>query len=205
MTHSSLTEELEYWNLYLKQHPHDVNGHIRRGMTWFKLAQIAESIDDFDRAEQLQPDVVPYLWQRGLSYYYVDRFAEGAQQFEVDLQVNGHDVEETVWRCLCMARSENFAIAQQGLLPVKTDPRPVMRYIYDLFAGTCSPEVTLAMGNQGGDRGNFYAHLYVGLWYEAKEQADRAQHHIVTAAQRYPLEDYMWHVARVHQQIRGWS
>jgi hypothetical protein len=34
-------------------------------MVKFKLGQIAE----FDTAEKLEPRIIPYLWQRGLSYY----------------------------------------------------------------------------------------------------------------------------------------
>lgn len=32
-----------------------------------------------------------YMWQRGLSLYYLGRFAEGAEQFRIDVAVNPND------------------------------------------------------------------------------------------------------------------
>ena len=37
------------------------------------------------------------LWQRGLSLYYVQRYAEGAKQFRDDVAVNPNDTEESIW------------------------------------------------------------------------------------------------------------
>lgn len=205
MTNLSLTEELNYWTQAIRAKPTDPNVYVRRGMAHFKLANIAESIQDFDKAEQLDPRIQPYLWQRGLSYYYAQRFEEGARQFEIDLTVNAQDVEETVWRFLCIAQSKGILEARKTLLPVRNDPRPIMRWIYDLFGGKTSPEVVLSMGEKEGIRGKFYAHLYVGLFHEASNHSELAKTHIVKAATDYPLEDYMWHLARVHQQLRGWT
>ncbi|MDD1417526.1 hypothetical protein MEN41_23965, partial [Dolichospermum sp. ST_con] len=83
------------------------------------LVKITDSIQDFDHAEKLDFQITPYLWQRGLSYYYAERFAEGAKQFEIDLTVNAQDVEETVWRYLCIAKLSGVAEARNCLLPVK--------------------------------------------------------------------------------------
>jgi hypothetical protein len=33
------------------------------------------------------------MWQRGLSLYYVERFADGAKQFRDDVAVNPNDTE----------------------------------------------------------------------------------------------------------------
>lgn len=204
MANLSLDEELEYWTRSIRSNPRDPNSYVRRGMAHFKLAHISESIQDFDMAERLDPRIQPYLWQRGLSYYYAQRFTEGAQQFEVDLQVNAQDVEETVWRYLCIAQAQGIAEARRTLLPVKNDPRPIMRWIYDLFRDRASPTVVLEMGVKEGIRGQFYSNLYVGLYYEATNDPELAKTHIVQAAIEYPLEDYMWHLARVHQQLRQW-
>jgi hypothetical protein len=38
-------------------------------------------VQDFDRALALQPQLRPYLWQRGLSLYYLGEFQEAATQF----------------------------------------------------------------------------------------------------------------------------
>jgi tetratricopeptide (TPR) repeat protein len=66
-------------------------------MEVFRQGKINESIDFFDQAATNRPSIMPYMWQRGLSYYYADRFQEAAQQFQTDVKVNPLDVEEIVW------------------------------------------------------------------------------------------------------------
>ena len=59
-----------------------------------------ESVADFDTALAASPSMRPYLWQRGLSLYYLGRFKEAAQQFRDDVAVNPADTEEVgcrVW------------------------------------------------------------------------------------------------------------
>lgn len=206
---NSHLQTLQHWDQALKADPHNPQIYVRRGMTHFKLGQIAASIQDFDRAEQLDPQLTPYLWQRGLSYYYADRFAEGVQQFETDLTVNGQDVEETVWRYLCMAQLQDAVTARKGLLPVRNDPRPIMRSVYDLFAGTLTPAELVEIGLQTGSQGKFYGSLYAGLYYEANRDAEQAKLWIEQAVQvfqtQYRTEDYMGYLAIVHQQIRRWG
>ncbi|MBK1987134.1 hypothetical protein A0J48_006210 [Sphaerospermopsis aphanizomenoides BCCUSP55] len=199
---NSLETQLQQWNYTISKQPANPNAYIRRGMVYFKLAKIAESIQDFDTAEKLDARLTPYLWQRGLSYYYAERFAEGAKQFEIDLTVNAQDVEETVWRYLCMARLEGATEARNSLLPVKNDPRRIMRCVYDLFAGNCTTDDVLNVGKSEGLKGNFYSHLYLGLYYEAENNLELAEEYIVKAADKYKIEDYMWYLAVVNKQLR---
>lgn len=201
----SLRTELLKWNDAIRFQPKNSKAYVRRGMVYFKLAEIDLSIEDFDRAEKLSPELTPYLWQRGLSYYYAERFQEGAKQFEMDLQVNIEDVEETAWRYLCIARLKGVQQAQNTLLPVKNDPRAVMRNVYKLYAGNCSIEDVLSAGYKEGKLGKFYGHLYAGLYCEARENKERAREYIVKAALEYQINDYMWHLACVHGQLRGWT
>jgi lipoprotein NlpI len=113
MTHVALLESaLQRLTRHLEAEPHQPQVYIQRGMTYFKLGHIAEAIADFDCAEHLNPALTPYLWQRGLAYYYAGRFADGARQFEVDLTVNKHDVEETVWCYLCQAQLQGTQAAR---------------------------------------------------------------------------------------------
>ncbi len=200
----SLENRLNHWNDTIRKNPTNIKAHIQRGMVYFQLAKINESIADFDKAEELEPEIKPYLWQRGLSYYYAERFIEGAQQFEIDLTVNSQDVEETVWRYLCIARYSGIEAAHNTLLPVKNDPRPVMRYVYDLYAGNCTIEEVLYSSESESKRGNFYSHLYLGLYYEAQNDTENASKYIVKAADKYQIDDYMWHLAQVHKTIRNW-
>ena len=179
--------------------------YIKRGMALFQLGDIAASIDDFDRAERLNPALTPYLWQRGIAYYYAERFEDGAKQFETDLTVNGHDVEETVWRYLCQAQLQGAGAARHALLPVRDDSRPVMSWVYQLFVGTCQPEAVIARYGDAGRRERFYSALYVGLYFEAERDPQHARHYISQAADMQVTEDYMGWVAIVHQRLHGWA
>ena len=205
MFFNSLENQLQHWQNTINIQPNNVNAYVHRGMVYFKLGKIAESIQDFDHAEKLDFQITPYLWQRGLSYYYAERFAEGAKQFEIDLTVNAQDVEETVWRYLCIARLSGVTEARNSLLPVKNDPRKIMKSIYDLFAGSCTIDDVLNVGKLGGLKGKFYSHLYLGLYYEAENNLELAQEYIVKAADEYKIDDYMWYLAVVHKQLREWE
>ncbi|WP_371417469.1 hypothetical protein [Anabaena sp. UHCC 0187] len=202
---NSLENQLQQWNNTISNQPNNPHAYIRRGMIYFKLAKIEDSIQDFDTAERLDVNITPYLWQRGLSYYYAERFSEGAKQFAVDLTVNAQDVEETVWRYLCMARFSGVTEARNSLLPVKNDPRKIMLSIYDLFAGNCTKDDVLNVGKLAGLKGKFYSHLYLGLYYEAENNLELAREYIVKAADEYKIDDYMWYLAVVHKNLRGWK
>jgi lipoprotein NlpI len=201
---SSLETALQRLHQRLEAEPHNPHAYIQRGMTYFKMGCIAAAIADFDRAEQLNPALTSYLWQRGLAYYYAERFAEGARQFEADLTVNGQDVEETVWRYLCQARLHGAQAAREALLSVRDDPRPVMGWVYRLFAGECDAETVLAHHQDLGRRDRFYCQLYVGLYFEAEQAEARSRPLITQAAEMQLLDDYMGWLAIVHRQLRGW-
>ena len=206
MNHVALLEsELQRLTRHLDTDPRHPQVYIQRGMTHFKLGHIAEAIADFDRAEHLNSALTPYLWQRGLAYYYAERFTDGAKQFEVDLTVNKHDVEETVWRYLCQAQLEGTQVARASLLPVRNEARPVMAWVYKLFAGECEAEMVLAQYRDVGRREQLYSHLYVGLYYEAEQDELRARQYITQAAAMQIVDDYMGWVAMVHQHLRGWG
>lgn len=197
---NQLKTELLRYNDVIRLTPNDSIAYVKRGMIYFKLAQIDESIQDFDRAATLDPLLTPYLWQRGLSYYYAGRYEEGAEQFTVDLTVNPHDAEETIWCYLCMACWQGVSAARDALLVVEKEPRLIVRAIYELYAGRATVEEVLKSGST--DRDRFYSHLYVGLYYEAAGEKKRSRNHIAQAVASFKLTDYMWHVARVHQQLR---
>jgi tetratricopeptide (TPR) repeat protein len=202
---STVASDVQRLTRALEVDPHNPQLYLRRGMASFQLGDIAASISDFDEAERLNPALTPYLWQRGIAYYYAERFDDGAKQFETDLSVNGHDVEETVWRYLCQAQVQGAEAARLALLPVRDDSRPVMSWVYQLFAGTCVPEHMIAQYSDAGRHERFYSMLYVGLYFEAQGDPQRARHYISRAVEMQVTEDYMGWVAIVHQRLRGWA
>lgn len=178
--------------------------YIKRGMSRLKALQLDAALEDFNRAEQLDPKLAPYLWQRGIVYYLMEKWVEGARQFQLDLTVNPNDLEESIWHFLCIARLEKPSRAREKRLSVSGDPRRIMRQIDAFYAGECSDVMVLAVGEVGGQRGQFYSHLYLGLYEEAIAASERSRYYITKAVSDYAIADYMWYVARAIALLRGW-
>lgn len=178
-----------------------------RGEANFQAGSIDSSIADFDRAIQLQPNIAPHHWQRGISLYYAGRFADGYKQFESHQTVNPSDVENGVWHFLCRTRANGIEDARAHMLPISGDPRVPMAEIWLLFQGKGTVEQVFAAAERGSGSTLqdqlFYAHLYVGLYYEALDQGARASEHIRQAAEAPGATHYMGDVARVHAKMLG--
>ncbi len=190
-------------NAVIKLEPKAAELFEQRGSAHFMAGHIAESIADFDKQIALRPDEEISHWKRGISYYYAGRYAEGRKQFEGYQTFDDNDVENAVWRYLCMARSDGVEAARKDLLKIKRDTRVPMAEVYQLFAGQLKPDEVLAAAKAGNPSPGalnsqlFYAHQYLGLWYEAGGNAELALKHTVEAEQ-HPIGHYMWDVAHVH-------
>ena len=180
----------------LAQGPKDV---LDRAVDEFADGRFAQSAATFDEAAKMIPQEAPYLWQRGIALYYAGRYTDCRRQFESHRTVNPDDVENAAWHFLCVAREQTPEKARAALLPVGPDTRPPMREVYQMFRGALSEEDVL---KAAGTRplGQFYAHLYIGLYSEALGRKDLALQHIKeAAADRYaPVGGYMHMVATVH-------
>lgn len=141
---------------------------IRRGMQLFRQGDVPGSVVEFDKAIELDPRQKAYLWQRGLSLYYLDRFEEGAEQFRIDVAQNPNDTEESIWCFLCEAQLYGVDEARKRFLEVGRDPRPVMREAYNMFKDGGDPEKLVEAFSSGRESEHFYASLYAGLYYECQ-------------------------------------
>ena len=171
---------------------------LRQGMEHFQAGKVEESVADFDKLAAADPASAAYLWQRGISLYYVGRFKDCKQQFELHRKVNADDVENAAWHYLCTARAESPAKARRELIPIAYDSRPPMMAVHSLFAGKATPAEVLhdAEGKPGSAR--FFAYLYIGLYWEANGDAVKARPWLKQAAELSDGQDYMGAVARVH-------
>jgi lipoprotein NlpI len=189
----------------LKLDPNATQIYQLRGVEQFRLGHFKESVADFDEVIKRMPDRGPQHWQRGISCYYAGMFNEGRIQFESHQTVNAHDVENAVWHFLCVARASGVTAARAALIPISGDSRVPMMEVHALFAGKAKPEDVLAAAQAGRPARDsqqlFYAHLYLGLYYEALGDAGRARQHIFKAADDFSADHYMGDVARVHAQL----
>ncbi|MBI1357464.1 MAG: hypothetical protein GC160_24245 [Acidobacteria bacterium] len=177
--------------------------HVRRGMARFVANDVKGSIEDFDRAAELQPAVAPQLWQRGISYYYVGEYRKGYQQFELHQTVNPNDVENGAWHFLCLARAEGVDEARKRALPIGRDGRIPMAEVWKLFRGEATAEQVMARAEQDGSPDALlYARLYLGLYYAALGDSAKEREYIAAAAKDAPAH-YMGSVARVHAKFLG--
>ena len=194
----------------LRLDPKYVAGWSARGGAQFKRERIEESIADWDRQIELSPGDEAGHWRRGISHYYAGRYDDGRRQFEGYQTVDDADVENAVWRYLCMARAQSAAAAERDLLEIGDDRRVPMRQVYEMFAGRQTPDDVLAAARAGEpdestlNQRLFYAELYIGLWHEAQGDSAAALEHVARAAEEHEISHYMWDVARVHaERLRG--
>lgn len=198
---ASLAQETE-------QEPTTPDAFFRQGVQAFYDARPHDAVAAFDRLITLVPEVRPQLWQRGLALYYTGDFKAGREQFEEHQTVNTADVENAAWHFICVARAESVEAARKALIPIEGDPRVPMKEVHDLFAGKTDAAAVLKAAETGeGEKlrnHRCYAHLYLGLYYEALGDDAKAREHMVKAARDYSMEHYMGTCAQVHVKLRGW-
>lgn len=208
LTAEDSAKAVELLTELLRLQPENAGAWYRRGCENFRIGKFRESVEDFDRFVKLEPEAEQRLWERGLSHYYAGMYREGAAQFALYQTYHDNDVENSVWRYLCMAKTEGIEKAREQMLPIKNDPRIPLMEAYALFQGKSTPEKVLEVARAGDPTEAelasrmFYGRLYLGLYYEAHGQPEKAQEYITAAWREHDgsprISRYMWHVARVH-------
>lgn len=182
-----------------------------RGREQFRLGRITESAADFDKYAELRPQEKPKLWERGITLYYAGRFQDGADQFALYQKYLSNDVENAAWRFLCQAQADGVDKARTELLPIAGDGRIPMMTLHRFFRSKATEEEVLKEVDAGevsdAERAGrrFYAALYLGLYYEASGDDDKAKPFLAQAADERlqktasgAINSYMGDVARVH-------
>jgi len=187
--------ELEPKNLMLRD---------RRGDLYLWAGEFKKAVEDYDAFLKENAKFEPEHWRRGIAYYYTGQFKEGVAQFETHKTVNPQDVENAAWHYLCNSKVVGKEKAAAVLIDVTMDSRVPMAEIQKLYAGKLKPEDVLAAAEKTdakkreGISARFYAHLYVGLWYDAEGNAKKVKEHLSDAVLKYEISDYMWKVGRAH-------
>jgi len=209
-TSETLEKTLADLDKQIQSDPKAAEAYHERGCVHFKLANFKASVRDFDRYIELKPERKAGHWQRGISYYYAGQYDDGKKQFEGYQDFDSNDVENAVWRFMCMARAAGIPKARKDMLKIGNDRRVPMRQVYELFSGKMSPADVMdaARGAEAGNPGQeaknralFYAHLYVGIYYDLEGNSAQALLHVNKAVSDYRIGHYMWDVARVQRDV----
>jgi lipoprotein NlpI len=146
-----------------------VGGNLELGMTLFRRGDVQGSINEFDKATLENPSLSNFDWQRGLSLYYAEQYVEGGKQFRNDIAANPQDVEEIIWTVMCDSKLFGYEKALEVMPKLRrTEKRPVMRTVYDMFIGKIPEKNLVELGNAAGSddrKGDyFYSRLYLSLY-----------------------------------------
>ena len=185
--------------------PTEADALHARGCVQFKQGKFDASLADFDKFIALRPDRAIKHWQRGITCFYAGKFDEGKRQFEAYQEFDSADIENALWRFMCMARKEGLVKARDAMLKIGDDKRVPMRAIYEMYVGRKTPADVLTTAIAGdlkpADRNRqlFYAYLYVGIWFDLIGDRGKAIEHLDRAADDHRIGHYMWDVARVHR------
>jgi lipoprotein NlpI len=196
-------EAIKIVDQFIASVPNNPSGYIIRGMVFFRLGRIQESLTDFDKSIELEPNSKPECWQRGISLYYLKRYDEGREQFEVHRTVNASDVENPFWHFMCVSKLEGIEAARNKLLPCGRDGRSPLMEVLEMLRGKMEPEqvIEAADAARGGPEGKslarFYGHLYVGLYYDCLGKLDLAKMHLEKCVAE-KTGGYMRNVAQIH-------
>jgi lipoprotein NlpI len=203
----SYAEAVADYSQAIRLDPKAAEAYQLRGIAQFQRALPKESALDFDRYLELKPEARPGHWMRGISLYYAGRYDEGRKQFDAYQATDTNDVENAVWHFLCGAKLDGVDKARAAVLKIGKDGRVPMMEVYDLYRGKLEPADVLAAAEAGKvpeaqrAQQRFYAHLYLGLYYDVLGDRKKAEEHLQLAAEKYPIGHYMHDVARVHLEL----
>jgi lipoprotein NlpI len=191
----------------LERDPRCAEAYDHRGSEQFKRGLVKESLADFDQFLKLEPKAAPGHWKRGISLYYVGRYDDGRKQFKDGEKVFADDVENAVWHFLCNARLVGVEKARSETLKIGRDIRVPMMEVYDLYLGKSKPAAVLTAAEKSKVLAEerkqqlFYAHLYLGLYYDVTGDKPKALEHMALAEGKFRIAHYMGDVAHVHADL----
>lgn len=166
----------------------------------YRAGFVEESVPVFDRVINLAPEDRSHNWQRGIALATCGKFKEGAEQFQWHHDVNPDDVENSAWYFLCLAKSDSLAKARESVIPSRGDARQPMMTILKMLKQEATPEEVIKVGANSRS-GQFYAALYVGLYYDSLGDPEKAKKYFRDAC-AVNIDGYMADTAKVYSEIR---
>ncbi|MBT3469944.1 MAG: tetratricopeptide repeat protein [Opitutae bacterium] len=208
-------EDISDYTEHLSKSPKEVRLYSRRGDMHLFAGNFAKAVADFEKMIELDPSQDAPHWRLGIAYYYINDFKKGMDQFSKYHAYDAVDRENGVWKYFCQSCLEGIKKAEREMLPYTRFDRHPFPAIYDLLGGKedMSPEKILKAAEVSKEsesakiRRFFFAHLYIGMWYEIQGNKEKAIKHLrLATANAYgrTSKTYMWQVARLqYEQLAG--
>ena len=172
--------------------------HHRRAEVLFRLGRFKEAIADYDKGIAFgSPHDINSCWERGLAQYYNGDFRGGAEQFYRYDQVGALDIENGLWRLMCIAKYAGVDKARADMLTYTDKKRPPFPALLDLFFDKGKVELVIQEATETAKSQDqltvnlFYAHYYVGKYYEMIDEKNKALDHIQTAL-KHKITHFMY-------------
>ena len=196
-----LEQALERLNGVITEEP-SRHRHERAGVL-FRLGRFTEAIRDYDAAARLRrPHDDDSCWERGLAQYYSGDFRAARDQFSRYHRVGPSDIENGIWRFLCIAEEEGIAKARETILEYPRKGRKPFPALLALYLDRGSADAVLEEARRDTSSAEelttnlFYAHYYLGKYYEIVDQKDRALTHVRTALE-HKISHFMYACAEI--------
>ena len=180
--------------------------HHERAGVLFRMDRFEEAVKDYDMAVRFgRPHSGDSCWERGLALYYTGDFRGGEEQFYRYHRVGPLDIENGLWRFLCIAEEEGTEKAREAILDYSQKVRMPFPALLDLYLerGTAEAVVEQAKERTPPPRqlttNLFYAHYYIGKYYEIIEDEERALLH-VREALKHSIAHFMYACAQADER-----
>ena len=188
---------------------------VQAGMQAFSKGEIVRSVDLFNEAKTKRPELDNYLWQRGLSLYYMNEYDDCQEQFKRDVLYNKDDTEEAIWNMACKTQSlyekgsgeKSLDIARKSMLIIGQDRRPILNTVYNVYKGNLPEDKLIEEEGKKDDPSinYFYSKLYQSLLKDIQQDKSSGLKLMKDALEsKYAKDnnDYMITLARNHVKLR---
>lgn len=196
-----LEESLERLNALIKDEPSRY--HHDRAEVHFRLGHFRESIKDYDTAADFGwPHDEDSCWERGLAQYYAGDFSDGRDQFYRYHRVGPLDIENGLWRFLCIAEEEGIEKARNTVIEYSRRVRVPFPELLALYLGNGSAEAVLkaaqvpALSPEERTFNLFNASYYLAKYYEIVGEKDEALIH-ARQALKHKIPHFMYACAEI--------
>jgi len=178
---------------------------MERGMIHFRLGDFGKSVADFDGVLKLDPSQASETWARGISLYYAKEYEAGRRQFEFAQRSHPGDLENALWKFMCIARFHGVDVARATLITENKDGRAPMDQIHAFYKGRISEsdlliELEKIQGSpEQVKQAQFFGYAYLGFFYDSIGEKEKGDDYLRKAmGPYYPGRQYLAFVADVH-------